>query len=56
MATKLKFSLDPRLITNKIVRVRRKEVTVSIGPLEELNDNIDPETLAEIPLDCITKY
>ena len=26
MATKPKFSLDPSLITDKIVRVRRKEV------------------------------
>ena len=26
MATEPKFSLDPRLITDKIVRVRRKEV------------------------------
>ena len=31
-------------------------ITVSIDPLEELNDNIDPETLAEIPLDYITKF
>ena len=31
-------------------------ITVSIDPLEELNNDIDPETLAEIPLDCITKY
>jgi len=32
-------------------------ITVSINPLEELdNDIIDSETLATIPLDCITKY
>lgn len=32
-------------------------ITVSINPLGELdNDIIDSETLATIPLDCITKY
>ncbi len=32
-------------------------ITVSINPLEELDENIiDSETLATIPLDCITKY
>lgn len=31
-------------------------ITVSINPLEELDTNIDSETLAAIPLDCITKY
>ena len=31
-------------------------ITVSIDPLEELNSNIDPESLVDIPLNCITKY
>jgi hypothetical protein len=32
-------------------------ITVSINPLGELdNDIIDSETLASIPLNCITKY
>lgn len=31
-------------------------ITVSINPLGELNDDIDSETLASVPLDCITKY
>lgn len=31
-------------------------ITVSIDPLEELDDKIDPETLGTIPLNCITKY
>jgi hypothetical protein len=31
-------------------------ITVSINPLEELNDDIDSETLASIPLECVTKY
>lgn len=32
-------------------------ITVSINPLGELDDDIiDSETLATIPLDCITKY
>ena len=31
-------------------------ISVSIDPLEELNDNIDPVTLATIPLHYITKY
>lgn len=31
-------------------------ITVSIDPLEELNNNIDPESLVNIPLNCITKY
>lgn len=32
-------------------------ITVSIIPLEELDEDIiDSETLATIPLDCITKY
>jgi len=31
-------------------------ITVSVNPLEELDTNIDSETLAAIPLDCITKY
>lgn len=28
-------------------------ITVSIDPLEELNSNIDPESLVNIPLNCI---
>ena len=31
-------------------------ITVSINSKEELNDEIDSETLASIPLECITKY
>ena len=31
-------------------------ITVSINPQKELDTNIDSETLAAIPLDCITKY
>ena len=31
-------------------------ITVSINPLEELDNNIDSQTLATIPLDCITKF
>lgn len=32
-------------------------ITVSINPSEELDEDIiDSETLATIPLDCITKY
>lgn len=31
-------------------------ITVSINPLEELDENIDTETLASIPLDHIIKY
>lgn len=31
-------------------------ITVSIDPLEELNSNIDSESLVDIPLNCITKY
>ena len=31
-------------------------ITVSINPLEELDNNIDSKILATIPLDCITNY
>lgn len=31
-------------------------ITVSISPLEELDTNLDSETLATIPLECITKH
>ena len=31
-------------------------ITVSISPLEELDTNMDSETLAAIPLDYITKH
>lgn len=31
-------------------------ITVSINPLEELDNNIDSQTLATIPLNCITKF
>lgn len=31
-------------------------ITVSIDPLKELDENIDLEALASIPLECVTKY
>ena len=31
-------------------------ITVLISPLEELDTNLDSETLATIPLECITKH
>lgn len=58
---------DIQYITGKVLSVEINDyyfydkgepiyISVSIDPLEEFNDKIDSETLATIPLDCITKH